>query len=61
VQAVSHREPAPLAEVQEEADSSFPGGPEIRVTESVIQIEPALSFTGTLIRTEVTGIHVDVS
>lgn len=61
VQAVSYREPAPAAEVEDEPGDIFSGGLEVWFVDPVIPIEPALSFTGTLIRTEVTGIHVDVS
>lgn len=61
VQAVSYREPAPAAKAEEEPDDTFLGGLEVWVVDPVVPIEPALSFTGTLIRTEVTGIHVDVA
>lgn len=63
VQAVSYREPAPApeTEAEAEADDSFLGRLEVWVVDPVVPIEPALCFTGKLIRTEVTGIHVDVA
>lgn len=61
VQAVSYREPVSAAEAEQEPDATFPNGPEVWIVDPVVPIEPGLSFTGTLIRTEVTGIHVDVS
>src|SRR5690606_14822609 len=61
VQTVSYREPAPRAEAVEEIDDAFLGGREVWIVDPVIPIEPGISFTGDLIRTEVTGIHVNVS
>jgi hypothetical protein len=61
VQAVSYREPAPAAPAAQVTDNDFPGVLENWVVDPVIQVDPALRFTGTLIRAEVTGIHVDVS
>jgi len=61
LQTVSYREPAPVAEVEEEIEDAFLRGLEVWIVDPVIPIEPGLSFTGTLIRTEVTGIHVSVS
>jgi hypothetical protein len=61
LQTVSYREPAPAAEAEDETDEIFFGGLDVWVVDPVVPIEPALSFTGTLIRTEVTGIHFDVA
>lgn len=61
MQAVSYREPAPAAEVEEETDETSFGGLEVLVGDSVVPIEPAQSFTGTLVRTELTGVHFDVA
>lgn len=61
VQVVSHREPAPAAPAEQSSDDGVWGILEQWVGEPVIAVEPALSFTGTLIRTEVTGIEVKVA
>lgn len=61
VQVVSHREPALHPRADQVPENGLFGLAENWFDEPVIPVEPSLSFTGTLIRTEVTGIQVEVA
>lgn len=60
VQVVSFREPDAAAPAAPAADDDFFGAVEVWLGEPVDAVEPALSFTGALVRTEVTSIEVKI-